>query len=398
MGIVIRTAREDDWEPMLYADARAFGYTPTDERAILSRQTLDMGRFHLAFDGNEIVGVTGSHALDVTLPGGAIVPMGGVTWVSVAATHRRRGILGRLMSACHDGIAARGEPVAMLTASEGGIYERFGYGAATRVRVTEIDRRLCSLRADVVPTTRSVRFVQGDEALAHLTAIWERHHRRRAGEVARDDAFQRFLLAIRALPGDGGSGITHTLAHPDGYATYRITDDWNAGMPQHKLDLTEIVALTPDAHAQLWHAILGVDLVATIRTRQLAIDEPLPYLLDNPRALRTVGLNDGIWVNVLDVPTFFSARTYRTVDALVIEADGQRYRIEGSPDGGVCKRVRTRPDVVLSGAALGALSLGGVSVTELVAGRRATARNADVLRRADLFFTTAEAPHCQTFY
>ncbi|CAN0495758.1 unnamed protein product, partial [Phaeothamnion confervicola] len=83
MGIVIRAAREDDWEPMLYADARAFGYTPTDERAILSRQTLDMGRFHLAFDGTEVVGVTGSYALDVTLPGGATVPMGGVTWVSV---------------------------------------------------------------------------------------------------------------------------------------------------------------------------------------------------------------------------------------------------------------------------------------------------------------------------
>ncbi|MFT3852789.1 MAG: GNAT family N-acetyltransferase [Ilumatobacteraceae bacterium] len=46
--------------------------------------------------------------------------------MGVAATHRRQGLLRRLMDACHDDIDARREPVAMLFASEGGIYERFG--------------------------------------------------------------------------------------------------------------------------------------------------------------------------------------------------------------------------------------------------------------------------------
>ena len=68
----------------------------------------------------------------MTLPGGAAVPTGGVTWVSVAVTHRRQGLLGRLLEATHEDIDGRGEPLAALTASEGGIYERFGYGIASR--------------------------------------------------------------------------------------------------------------------------------------------------------------------------------------------------------------------------------------------------------------------------
>lgn len=132
--------------------------------------------------------------------------------------------------------------------------------------------------------------------------------------------------------------------------------------------------------------------------RALPVDDPLPYLLLNPRALRTTDLNDGIWVNVRDVRACFGARTYATTDRLVIEVDGVRHAISGSPHGGDVVKVRTRPDLTMTHAVLGALLLGGVSATELRNGRRLQARSEDVLRRADLMFTTATAPHCQTSY
>ena len=68
---------------------------------------------------------------DVTVPGGARVPIAAVTTVTVHPTHRRRGVLRRMMDEQLDDVARRGEPLAVLTASEASIYERFGYGTAT---------------------------------------------------------------------------------------------------------------------------------------------------------------------------------------------------------------------------------------------------------------------------
>ena len=86
-----------------------------------------------------------------------------------------------------------------------------------------------------------------------------------------------------------GASPAWYLAHDDGYAVYRIREHWNDGRPAHELDLVEIVAVTPEAHVALWHVLLNIDLVGTITTRQLPVDDPLPYLLTNPRAVRTTG-------------------------------------------------------------------------------------------------------------
>jgi predicted acetyltransferase len=144
--------------------------------------------------------------------------------------------------------------------------------------------------------------------------------------------------------------------------------------------------------------LLSLDLVAEIRARCIPIDDPLPYLIDDPRALRTRELNDGVWVNVLDIPNAFSARTYRTTDCIVVEVDGTRWAVEGAPDGGSCRAVDAMPDLVATHGAFSALLYGGVHPSALVAGRRMTPRNADVVARADLFFTTSLQPHTQEIY
>ena len=82
----------------------------------------------------------------------------------------------------------------------------------------------------------------------------------------------------------------------------------------------------------------------------------------------------------------------------MVEADGNRWAIEGGREGGSCKPVRTRADLTTSHSGLSALIYGGVQPSALVAGRRMTARNDDALRRADLFFPTSLAPHCQSQY
>ncbi|HEY4608501.1 MAG TPA: GNAT family N-acetyltransferase [Ilumatobacteraceae bacterium] len=397
MPMTYRTADEDDWPAICHVDGRSFGFLYTEEQMERARPLHDISRFEVAVDRKEVVGVVGVFTLRVTVPGGAQLPMGGVTWVSTAATHRRQGVLTELIARSLADIDRRGEPVAMLGASESGIYERFGFGAATQLRSTTLDRRLTELRPEFRPKPGTVRFVAGDDAAEHVSKIWSRFHAQRAGEVARNQVWHRMLFDMNARP-RGGFSPAFYLAHRDGYAIYRIEEHWNDGQPAHELQVVELAAITGDAHAALWHTLLGVDLVGRITSRQIPIDDPLPYLLTNPRALQTTGFMDGYWVNVRDPVASFSARSYSSHDRIVIEVDGRRWAIEGGPDGGTCTRVRSRPDLTMSIATLGVLLLGGVHATTLAAGRRIDARNDEALRRADVFFLTSPAPHCQTHY
>lgn len=392
--ISIRTPTDDDLPAMIALDGRAFGEPWTEADVEAFRPVCDLGRFRIAHDGADLIGVAGSWAHELTVPGGGIVRAGGVTWVAVATSHRRRGLLRRLMGAIHDDIAERDEPIATLTASEGGIYERFGYGIATRYRLIEIDRRRAQIADSLVPDGPSPRIVDPGEHVEEMVERFDRYRLGRVGEIARSEAWTRLRLH------EFGTGCAAAL-HPDGFATWKVTPQWNDGHPEHELRLMELVATTPDAHAALWHTVLSHDLVGPVRSRSvMSLDDPLPFLLTDQRALRTTDLNDMLWVRPRDVRAAFEARTFGTDDSFVIEvafADGvRRFKIEGSPDGSRVRSARTKPHLVTDQASLGALYLGGVLPSTLAAGRRLTASSPDVLRRADNFFGTSPLPHCST--
>ncbi|MEM1334362.1 MAG: GNAT family N-acetyltransferase, partial [Actinomycetota bacterium] len=164
MAISYRVATDADFEAMCDFDGAQFGQRWEPAERLVLRPTLDLERFVLARDGADLVGVAGNFTQELTVPGGVVVPAAGVTWVAVATTHRRSGILTELMRRLHDQAIERDEPIAMLTASEGGIYERFGYGVASQRRVIEIDRRRTQLQERFRPEPGSVRFVDaGDD-------------------------------------------------------------------------------------------------------------------------------------------------------------------------------------------------------------------------------------------
>ncbi len=392
-GIEIRVPTDDDLATMVRLGALVFGDEWKPEEVDRVRPVVDLARFRVAVDGGRIVAVAGSYGFDMTLPGGATVPTGGVTWVVVLVTHRRRGILRRLLDAVHADVAERDEPLVALYASEGGIYERFGYGLASRQRKIEIDRRRARFRDPVAGGTVRVDVVPdavpdvAERLVGELAPRWERFRVTRPGEISRpDDWWTRLLL-------ERGNAVVHAL-HDDGHAAWKVAEDWSDGHPAHRLELVELAAATPAAHAELWNAVLSVDLVGTVWSWAVPLDDPLPYLLDDPRIVRTREVNDALWLRVRDVPTCFDTRAYGTDDEIVVEADGVRWRIGAAG----CRKVRSRPDLVGDGAALSALLLGGTRPSDLVAGRRLTARGDDVLRRADAMFVHAPQPHCQTSF
>jgi predicted acetyltransferase len=397
MGIELRTATADDVAAMFHADGRAFGFSYEQDEIEPLLAFMDLDRFLLAIDDGRIVGITGSYGFEVTLPGGAALPAAGVTWVSVQATHRRQGLLRRMFEVQHRDIDERGEPVSMLTASEGSIYERFGYGVASHWRLATLDRRQATIRPDLRPAAGTVGYVDHDEALQHVSGLWDRYRRTRAGEISRPPAWQELLIHRRRKPSGGQSEAFH-LRHPDGYASYRVTQAMNEGLPAHEVEIAELVACTPEAHLALWSTLLDLDLVGPITTRKLPVDDPLPYLLTNGRAVRTQSVTDYLWVCPRDVAVAFGARTYGTSDRLVVEADGRRWAIDGSSDGATCRKVRTRPDLTTTNAGLGALLFGGVRPSVLAGGRRLEARDPAALRRADAFFAGDRLPFCSSTF
>ncbi|WP_122620112.1 GNAT family N-acetyltransferase, partial [Streptomyces sp. Tu 4128] len=127
-----RVLRRDEWDIWYGSLIRAFGGVPESaEETAMYRELTRVERSIGVWEGDACVGTAGAFDFRLTVPGGAAVAAAGVTMVSVAATHRRRGVLTSMMRRQLDDVRSWGEPLAVLTASEPAIYGRFGYGAAT---------------------------------------------------------------------------------------------------------------------------------------------------------------------------------------------------------------------------------------------------------------------------
>lgn len=394
---MIRRAVPDDLPAIARSDGRAFGMHYSEQDLADFRPLFDPERFLLACDQDDggIVGIAGSFPFDVTLPGAPPITTEGVSWVAVAPTHRRRGILRTLFTEQHRGFVADGIAISVLTASEGGIYGRFGYAPATASRWVEIERRRAEFRAGV-PDPGGVRYVEAEEMRALAPGIHRRWCARTPAALSRSDRWWDNRLLDREHHRGGGTARFH-LVHPDGYAAYRI--DHSSGT----CNVVEYAAATDEAHVALWRVLLGLDLVKTIGTSSLPADDPLPFLLTDPRQVRTTAVADGMWARVLDVPAALAARRYAVEVDLVIDVTdpfldrGGRFRLRGGPDGAECAATTAAPDLHADVAALGGLVFGGTRVhalarAGLVQLTGATAADDALLRRFDAACTSDREP------
>ncbi len=114
--------------------------------------------------------VVGSHPFEVTMPGPRRLAAVGITWVSVAASHRRRGLAAELMARTHDSAREAGPLLATLTASEAGIYRRFGYGVASVRPTVRIDTRAARFDVDLADPGSCRYIALADAAPGHVVA------------------------------------------------------------------------------------------------------------------------------------------------------------------------------------------------------------------------------------
>ena len=396
MSLDYRSPTGDELAAVLRTTGAAFGEEVKDEDVERYRTLLELGRVLVAWDGRP-VGVTASWSFELTIPGGH-ARAAGVTLVGVLPSHRRRGILRELMARQLADVRERGEPLAILWASESPIYGRFGYGLGAPSAFMHAERSAFALRDDPGPRG-SVRLVEPEEAAERFPAIYERVRGSRAGMLSRTPEWWRCaLLADPEHWRDGAGPLSSALleldGEPAGYAIYRVAPKWDRGTPRGSVRVDEAVGTSPEATAEIWRFLFGIDLVERVEWRR--VDTALFLMVVDPKRLH-VSLSDGLWLRLVDVGAALRARSFRDGDPVVLEVsdaflphNAGRWSVGADEVG----RVDGDTDVALDVADLAAAYLGAFSFERLAGAGRAKELRPGGLARADALFATVLPPFC----
>jgi predicted acetyltransferase len=190
----------------------------------------------------------------------------------------------------------------------------------------------------------------------------------------------------------------NSRSHIDGIANYRLP--WSP----HVEDVGTLVveafqAASPDAYRAMWMLLADFDLTRKVVAPARPADEPLRWMLRNPRAMRITGQSDNLWLRILDLPRALETRSYESaVDlTIAITADAMCphnigvWRLCASSAGTTCSRVDTAPDLTMDVQSLASLYLGGMSASVLAsAGRIRPLRENAVAVLARAFRTDPE--------
>jgi predicted acetyltransferase len=369
------------------------------------------GRYLGAFDHGRCVATFRSFDQELTAVGGAAVPADAVSGVTVTPTHRRRGLLSRMMAKDLAAAKDRGDVVATLIAAEYPIYGRYGFGPATWMAEWTVDVPRAGLDARWAGPADGGRIdlVEGEDVRELGPELHERLRRGLPGAVDRGETWwkvntgvlrwdpswkQPFYAVYRSASGE-----------VEGMAAYEVDDNWGDGkQPLNTATVRWLIGTTPVAERALWEYVCSVDWVVTVKSGWRAPDDLLPHFLPDPRAARITSQADWLWVRILDAERALEARTYEGRGALVLEVagvdglTGGRYRLEASPEGASCTPTTESADLELGLGELAVLWLGDESAVRLAALGRVHEGRVGAARKADALLRTSRRPWCPDMF
>jgi predicted acetyltransferase len=410
----IRPIEEDEFDRFVEVDEHAFHGSPlseSDRRVVLDRFEFD--RTLAAFDGPAPVGVTMCFSFQLSVPGQEVLPAAGVSFVAVLPTYRRRGVLSSMMRRQLADVRGRGEPLAVLWASESVIYPRYGYGRASWHLGFTLRRGEGAL-AGTGPQDSGLRLRLADPqaVLPELAKVYDAVLTSRPGFYGRNDAWWRRVIYDPAEEREGSGPLRCLLAEdgsgPRGYALYSGVDHWAEFLPENVLTVRELMAVDPAASATLWADLLSRDLTTEFRVPRRPVDDPLLYQLADPRRTRP-SLTDGLWVRIIDVPAALAGRRYSGPVDVVIEvrdeilpSNAGRWRLTttgGGPGTGSglaasCVPATSAADLALDVTELGAAYLGGTRLGALAGAGLVAELRPGAARQLSAAMSWDPAPWC----
>ncbi|MGW3949712.1 GNAT family N-acetyltransferase [Streptomyces sp. NPDC004752] len=383
--------------------------TPNPEQVAARRSQFVPGRLIGAFDGDRCVATFRSFAQEITAVGGATVPADAISNVTVSPTHRRRGLLTRMMSQDLAAAKDRGDVVATLVAAEYPIYGRYGFGPATWTTQWTVDvpRTGLDSRWSGPADGGRIDLLDAAEVRKAGPELHERVRRAQPGAVSRDDLWwqintgavrfgdwtEPFYAAYRSASGA-----------LEGLVSYQADDTWRGKQPQNTADVNWLIASTSAAERALWHYLCSIDWITKVKSGWRGPDDLLPLLLPDPRAAQVTTQSDWLWVRILDVVRALEARTYDGTGTLVLEVvdrqglAGGRYRLAASPAGASCAPTDDDAELTLDIAELATLWLGDESAARLLALGRIREVREGAAQVADALLHTPGRPWCPDLF
>jgi predicted acetyltransferase len=364
---------------------------------------IELERAHAAWEGDRPVAGAGAYTFRMSVPGGAAIPVAGITIVGVLPTHRRQGLMRTLMQEQLDDCRRRGDAAAALWASESAIYGRFGYGLASRVVSMKLPKERAAFAAPFRPRG-AVRLVGLEEAARLFPPLYEQAAAQRAGTMSRTPVWwEERRLAERPNRRQGGPkqlALLELDGAPAGYAIYKVTQDWAGGSSSGSVGILEAVAPAPEATRELWRWLLDFDWTSEFTADLLPLDHPLFLLLAEARRMQsTVG--DGLWLRLIDIPAAMAARSFAGAGDIVLELtdaflpeNAGRWRI----GRGGAERVDEPAGISLDVTGLGSVYLGGFSFADLVRSSCARELLDGAVEQADALFHVDAEPWCAEIF
>lgn len=403
----------DDYAPWFQVAARGFQDSErSDEQVASSRERSGYRRLTGVYDpaapvSEAPVATIASWLGELTVPGGSAVPSCAISAVTVAPTHRRRGVARALLEGELRSARDAGIPLAMLTVSESPLYGRYGFAPAAASASWRIETR----RATWIgprPEGR-VDFITRQRLRELAPTLHERVRLRVAGEIdvpgSHWDGFAGTTPTAEKAGEKRAVQYTDPAGEVRGLALYTVRENHD-DMTKATVRVLYLLADGDDANAALWRFVLELDLVSEVNADELSVDEPLLWMIADQRAA-TITVRDHQYVRILDVTAALEARRFGAPGVLALEVSDPlghaagRYllRVDDAGRGSVSAGDAPAPDgaveVSLGVAELSAVYLGGVSLATLAAAGRV---RTDDVAAASRVFGWHTAPRLSIWY
>jgi predicted acetyltransferase len=410
VATLVRTIEQSELSDWLTCKDVGFLATRRDPERYLEyvAPEIDPERTWGAFDDSSgrVVGTLRSFPTTLTVPGPSEIEVAALTNVTVAPTHRRRGLLSQMITGDLTACALRGEAMSILIASEYPIYGRFGYGHAADSAAYTVDTRSVRFRH---PGTGWVELVDLPTARKIAPELYESFRASQPGSIGRDDRWWDRTFDQVEVPGEEPfRGYCAVYRAPsgevEGYVRYRADSNWEGMRPRGTITVDELLSVSDRAYQRLWQFCCEVDLVATVNAHDRSIAEQLPWLLVDGRSVRQTHRFDFLWVRILDVCAALSRRHYLSPGRIVIEVTDPlgfaagTYAVEVDGDGQKCTRTSDEAELTLPVEVLGSIYLGGPRLGLAAAGRMVEESRPGAMRRAESMFGSDLEPWCNTWF
>ncbi len=402
MALEFRTINDEEIQAWYDAVLLGFHAQPVPGIGEWGRPGLEIDRTRAAFDDGRMVATLRTLSGEVTLPG-AIVPAALLTQVTVSATHRRRGVLTRMITDdLHDAVD-RGDLVSYLVAAEYPIYGRFGYGQAVERSEIVID----STTTTFLPTVASDSdIVMADpEVWAQgALAVYETVRIAQPGFISIPLRWWRIDAGLLPRPGDDPYSDRLALLRRDGrvvgFLRYGIKDGWEHGRPRATCTVEALLGETSADEAALWRFCCELDWIGTVTAAPRPPGDPVRWFVVDARSIIERDRVDFTWLRVLS-PAALAARRYEASGNLTIAIRDRQgllppaVRLEVAEDGSaICESTTSAPDIELDAGELASLAMGGASARKLLNVGRIVEHTPGAVDLAERLFRSTTPTRC----